>query len=747
MRHVAITALCVLFLACKKDDPQQAGVQVLVNYTDSFQKGCFVVRSVDPAKPDVELEMGKTGISLDGKKSPLKIAVLRRVGWPERVRFILTAHELNCDGLQVGEQHSVELDLSGSGAQPDRTQTLALVTPDGDNDGFIPTANGGRDCDDTSDQARPNRTDEVCDGLDNNCNGQLDEGLTPRLEYFIDGDGDGVGAGNSVQACAPPPGRVAAGGDCDDTNAARSPNKQELCNGSDDDCDGTTDEGYTKEWYGDEDGDGFGAQSKLRVTCDEVVPGHVRVTGNNFDCDDGEDEVKPGAEEKCNNRDDNCVGGIDEPFLTGERPKGGDCFTDVCNGDYICDPMDDTRTTCSAAAPRLYYPDVDMDGEGAEGATAQKVCSGDSVPTGKVDNATDCDDVDPGTKKAAAEVCDGLDNNCDGKLDEGLTTCGGVFLQVFDGALGGVGHDWRTVAVDPVDGYPVWVAGIGGKLAVRSTVNTPFVSHSFGDSPPNSTNCGDHDWYAAWVRHSDGHVFLAGEGGRVAEHTGTACTSVDTPGSANLTGIWGFDSGSETTLYLVSDGGKLFTWTPGSTPTERHNNAGYVYKDIHALDPNVRLLVAGRMTGSPGGQAITSYVNGTLTTDSAHSLSNTVGGSVNALWMGSPSFAYAVGEGSAVWRWNGVANWTLVTPPGAGINFSSVVVPPGTNVAYIVDKGTPSKLRRLTPFGWARAPRVTPAGSPVPVDPALPLYDLAMTSVGDFWMVGDDGMVYHYPQP
>ena len=740
MRRVAISLLSVLFLACNKDEPSQAGVQVLVNYTASFKTGCFVVKSVDAANPAVELDRNEIA-DLANKVPPLKIAVLRKQEWPETVRVVVTAHEQRCENGARVDEASANVDLSGAGFQAGKTVTLVLETPDEDGDGFVPTARGGTDCNDESREARPNGPAETCDGLDNDCQGGIDNGLA-RTEFFFDEDGDGVGTGLPVQACAPPPRHAAIGGDCDDKNPARAPNKLEVCNDVNDDCDEDTDEGFNKDWYADEDGDTYGAQSKLLRSCAAQVPGHVRVTGNTFDCDDAKPDVNPGATEKCNERDDNCANGADETFLVGPQRKGSNCLNDICIGVFICDPANDTRTACNALPPTLYYPDVDQDTQGASDGAAQKICSGTPPPTGKVANATDCDDADPGTKQAATEVCDGLDNNCNGQLDEGLT-CGGRFLQVFDSALGGGGHDWRTVALDPTDGYPVWVAGMEGKLAVRTAANASFVSHSQGES--TSTSCGNWHWYAAWVRPSDGHVFLAGQGGQVAEHTKATCINqADAPGTDDATGIVGFESGGMTTLYLTNAGGKLFTWTPGSNPIEQHANSGNSYRDIHAVDPNL-LLVAGRT--SAGNQGVTSYLNGSWT-PVPHTLNNTVSGSVNALWVGATNLACAVGDGGAVWRWSGGTNWTLAPAvPGGGPNFTSVVIPPGTNVAYMVDKSPNGKLRRLTQYGWARAPRITPVGQTQPVDPQVPLYDLAMRSVSDFWMVGDDGSVYHYPQP
>ncbi|WP_164010898.1 putative metal-binding motif-containing protein [Pyxidicoccus trucidator] len=614
--------------------------------------------------------------------------------------------------------------------------------------GTVPTgyATVKDDCDDSVASVYPG-SPELCDGLDNDCKDGIDNGL-PRSEFYRDGDGDGVGAGPTVLACTAPSGHVARQGDCDDGNANASPDKTEACNDVDDNCNSQTDEGFNKEWYGDEDGDTFGAQSKLRLSCADQIAGHVRVTGNNFDCDDGNAEVKPGAVEKCNNRDDNCVGGADETFLTGAQPKGGSCLTDTCGGIYVCDTSNDTQTACNAQPPTLYYPDVDDDEQGASDGVAQKVCAGDAIPTDKVANALDCDDADNGTKSMGTEVCDAIDNNCNGLLDDGLTTCGGFgrLGRVYNSATGGDGHDWRTVAVDPTDGYPVWIAGLGGKLARKATAAAAFESHSFGEVPANPTHCGDWDWYAAWVRPSDGHVFLAGEGGRVAEHTGTACiNSEDAPGSGNVTGMVGFEVGGVTTLYLVSTDARLFTWVPGSPPVERRDTIG-AYNAIHAVDPNL-LLVAGKAGGGAGTQFIAEYANGAPSTEVAHTLSPTTAGGVNALWMGSSSLAYAAGDGSALWRWNGAQAWSrLPVPPGPATDFSSVVTPPGLDVVYVVDKGSPGKLRRRTTAGWARAPMITPIDSGDPSEVDVPLYDIAMTSVSDFWMVGDNGRVYHYPQ-
>jgi hypothetical protein len=105
---------------------------------------------------------------------------------------------------------------------------------------------GSADCDDTDPTVTPN-TAELCNGRDDNCNGRIDEGLTPQQLFSRDEDGDGypqLDAG--VLACAQPPGTVPAAGrpnDCAPFEPSRHPDAGELCNGLDDDCDGRIEAG------------------------------------------------------------------------------------------------------------------------------------------------------------------------------------------------------------------------------------------------------------------------------------------------------------------------------------------------------------------------------------------------------------------------------------------------------------------------------------------------------------------------
>ncbi|MFN3532342.1 MAG: MopE-related protein [Candidatus Brocadia sp.] len=110
---------------------------------------------------------------------------------------------------------------------------------DKDGDGYYASP-CGQDCDDTDASVYPGAP-EICDGKDNDCDNQVDEGV--KNTYYRDADGDGYGdPDNTTQACSQPPGYVTNNQDCDDTNANVNPGGAEICNDlADNDCDGLTD--------------------------------------------------------------------------------------------------------------------------------------------------------------------------------------------------------------------------------------------------------------------------------------------------------------------------------------------------------------------------------------------------------------------------------------------------------------------------------------------------------------------------
>ena len=102
-------------------------------------------------------------------------------------------------------------DVYKEGVVVDTAETLS----DADGDGYF----SDEDCDDSSSAVYPG-SEELCDGVDNDCDGDIDEGVTST--FYLDADGDGFGDNDdTLEACDVREGYVAIGNDCDDTNASR----------------------------------------------------------------------------------------------------------------------------------------------------------------------------------------------------------------------------------------------------------------------------------------------------------------------------------------------------------------------------------------------------------------------------------------------------------------------------------------------------------------------------------------------
>jgi hypothetical protein len=141
---------------------------------------------------------------------------------------------------------------------------------------------------------------ELPDGLDNDCNGEVDEGLTCRELWYLDGDGDGYGRSTNTNtmrwSCVRPNNSyVKIGGDCNDKDASIYPGALEQEDGKDNDCNGVVDDELPclKPWYLDGDGDGFGRNSTttIRMSCVRPNSSYVEVGG---DCKDNDPNVYPG---------------------------------------------------------------------------------------------------------------------------------------------------------------------------------------------------------------------------------------------------------------------------------------------------------------------------------------------------------------------------------------------------------------------------------------------------------------------
>ncbi len=253
---------------------------------------------------------------------------------------------------------------------------------DADSDGVVAVSCGGDDCDDANADIGPTVA-ERCNGVDDNCDGLVDDrGSEDESEFFVDADGDGFGQPDvSVWACIAPERMVPNALDCDDWNPLVSPSAEETCNHVDDNCDGEVDEPGSlgeQEYFVDRDADGFGGDVSAGWAC--TAPPSTRT--NSLDCNDDDVRIRPGAEEVCNDVDDNCDGSVDEEAI-----------------DAIA-----------------FYEDADTDGFGAV-LEAGRACA---IPSGMLVDGADCDDSDPLVNPSGVETCNGTDDDCDGDVDEGL---------------------------------------------------------------------------------------------------------------------------------------------------------------------------------------------------------------------------------------------------------------------------------------------------------------------------------------
>ena len=274
---------------------------------------------------------------------------------------------------------------------------------DADGDGYTDIT----DCDDMDPLTFPGAT-EQCDGLDNDC-----DYVVPTDE--IDGDGDGMSGcagdcddtdvalnrddldGDGFDTCD---------GDCDDGDPDVNPDQDETtCDGVDNDCDPTTEDAP------DVDGDG-------NTVCDDCDDTDPALNFNDLDgdgystCDDDCDDDHPGLEpadadgDGFSTCDGDCVD--DDPGLE-LLDTDGDGYS-TCDGD------------CNDADPELDLADSDNDGA----TSCWGDCDDDDATLNLLDDDGDgvtscngdCDDSDPGTLPGAPEICDGIDNDCDGSVPQ-----------------------------------------------------------------------------------------------------------------------------------------------------------------------------------------------------------------------------------------------------------------------------------------------------------------------------------------
>ncbi|MFM7204750.1 MAG: MopE-related protein, partial [Myxococcota bacterium] len=183
----------------------------------------------------------------------------------------------NCNGTTDESLTTLYFQDADGDGYGDNNQSLS--TCDAPPAGYITQAG---DCQDGNAAISPAAT-EQCNGVDDNCNGSLDE--LPTQTYYQDADGDGYGNPSVSQAsCAQPIGFVSNSTDCNDSDANVSPVGTESSNGIDDDCDGMIDfyascaamlaaRPFTTNGVYVIDPDGTGAASPFQVYCEMSLRG------------------------------------------------------------------------------------------------------------------------------------------------------------------------------------------------------------------------------------------------------------------------------------------------------------------------------------------------------------------------------------------------------------------------------------------------------------------------------------------
>jgi hypothetical protein len=413
------------------------------------------------------------------------------------------------------------------------------------------------DCDDSDATINP-AAEEICDNIDQNCDGMVDEGVTS--EFYADEDGDGFGDfSETIEACAAPSGFVEDNTDCNDADPRVNPGSAEVCDGLDNDCDGTVDNDDAVDaliWYPDIDTDGYGNFAFPRSAC--LQPSGF--VNDSTDCDDLNSTVYPGAEEICDGVDQDCDGALDNGVTTEfYADEDGDGFGDFnetieactapsgfvedatdCNdaeansfpgNQEVCDGLDNDCNGVvddNAIDATTWYVDEDADGYGLE-TVAATACE---APEGYTTLVGDCDDINADANPGMTEVCDGVDNDCDGTSDENDALDAAIWYEDRDGD----GYGNGTVSTASCEQPSGFVELDGDCDDTNAWFNPGAVEDDCTD--PNDYNCDGSVGYAD----NDGDGFAA-------------CEECDDSNAATFPGSTEFCDGADNDCDgLIDDG-------------------------------------------------------------------------------------------------------------------------------------------------------------------------------------------------
>jgi hypothetical protein len=294
----------------------------------------------------------------------------------------------------------------------------------------------------------------TCDSLDNDCDGETDEGYNVGESCSV-GIGECEASGSYV--CT----QDGLSTECDAVPGDPDP---EVCDGLDNDCNGLVDDGDVCPFCTDNDQDGYGDPASS--VCDHPE----------LDCDDGDANINPGATELCDGVDNDCDGQTDEGYNVGESCSAGvgEC---EASGSYVC-TQDGLGTECDAVPGEpsqevCDFLDNDCDGEIDNGFDQD----GDGYTTCE----GDCDDSNVEINPAAEEICDNqIDDDCDGDVDYDDLEC--FCIEITDLAVLDMNFS-ETDEIEPGEMYHVRVTN--ENVCDYDIVSMQIVEIKEGETPIN----------------------------------------------------------------------------------------------------------------------------------------------------------------------------------------------------------------------------------------------------------------------